>query len=153
MSSSQKHLATLSQLASVQQRVASLETELETYRPASTDSAMPSSTLAPQRARVSRPQMADAVSAHAVVPAPPAPRVIVSSSESHAPLSHSLNAPAPTTSVTWADDDPLLPPHLQLAASQPAAIGKARGRAAIRERRGSTSVKMVGKMSVSELLG
>ncbi|BGO91860.1 hypothetical protein NBRC10512_007659 [Rhodotorula toruloides] len=154
--SRKKHLATLSQLASVQQRVASLETELETYRPASTDSAVPSSGLAPQRARVSRPQMADAVSASSAVPAPPAPRVVVSSSDSHAPLSHSLAVAAPTTSVTWADDDPLLPPHLQLAASQPApsaGVGKARGRAAIRERRGSTSVKMVGKMSVSELLG
>ncbi|GEM10020.1 hypothetical protein Rt10032_c09g4037 [Rhodotorula toruloides] len=145
----QKHLATISQLASVQQRVASLETELETYRPASTDSTILSASLAPQRARVSRPHMADAVSAAAAIPAP---RVTVSSStsDSHATLSHSLAAPAPTMSVTWADDEPLLPPHLQLAHSQPATT---RGRAANRERRGSTSVKMVGKMSVSELLG
>ncbi|GAA5863019.1 hypothetical protein JCM8547_003653 [Rhodosporidiobolus lusitaniae] len=212
--SRRKHLATTSSLSFAEQRIAALEAELSTYRPAGSSSSS-SSLLLPSttgRSRVSRPQMSDAVSPssttlssssaptltqpRALLAPPPPPVVIVEPSPSPLPaasstyLSASAAAPCSRTAGTPSSslsallfDDPILPPHLTLARSQPSVLpsaaaaakktgggGGAKGKVpapvksatvkvkkgrflgdAAAEEEGSQSVRMEGRMSVSEL--
>ncbi|GAA5820775.1 hypothetical protein JCM11251_003154 [Rhodosporidiobolus azoricus] len=194
--SRKKHLATTSSLAFAEQRISALEAELSSYRavPSSTSSSSMVLPTLPVRSRVSRPPMADALSASTPisaqptlsVPRPLAPSVVVhepspSPASSAVPLlSVSTSAAIPALSssssrVTFEDDPPLLPAHLQdpklkLAKSTPVApVSRAplRGGAAGRggtvrvggrkggrlevDEPGSNSVRMEGRMSVSEL--
>ncbi|BGP40580.1 hypothetical protein JCM10450v2_004579 [Rhodotorula kratochvilovae] len=187
--SRRKHLATLSQLSTAHTRLSALEDELNSYRAVSS-TATPSftlaaSTLAPSapptaaRSRVSRPQMADALSASAAPPAPvatPAPTFARAPAPAPAPprlvVVPAHDTPAapqpPESTVSFARSTSALPPSLALAADAPllpAGLARSAGpagagagagpgaRAAlgVRGRRKSTSVKMEGRMSVSEL--
>ncbi|GAA5908168.1 hypothetical protein JCM6882_005962 [Rhodosporidiobolus microsporus] len=208
--SRKKHLATTSSLAFAEQRISALEAELSSYRavPSSTFShshagfgtdglATTPATATVQRQRVSRPPMADALSASAApalsvprsgpsapTPTPLAPPPVIISAASPSPASTagaylSASAAAPAASrVTFQfeDDPPLLPAHLQdpklaaaakkggkLAKSTPAALAAgggvrrgvgAKGKKVVRgaeDEAGSSSVRMEGRMSVSEL--
>ncbi|BGP16700.1 hypothetical protein JCM10213_009117 [Rhodosporidiobolus nylandii] len=179
--SRRKHLSTTSALSFAEQRIAALESELSTYRAVPSSSATSTTTHGlmlppppPSRSRVSRPQMADALSASTPVPAPrlavppPPPVVIVEPSPSPSPSFHpallsASAAPPLTRALSLSDDAPILPP--QLAKSQPSLPSAVRPRPMVRtastarkavkgrllEEPGSTSVRMEGRMSVSEL--
>ncbi|GAA6039480.1 hypothetical protein JCM8097_009572 [Rhodosporidiobolus ruineniae] len=190
--SRRNHLATTSSLAFAEQRISDLEAELSSYRPAPSSSAPVASsaylaapTPATGRSRITRPQLADALSASSAAAATPTPAASSFSASmpgvvihepspspslvvSHAPL---LSASAvPSSRLQLADDPPLLPP--QLAKSQPAArptkaptvritrppppptaAAKKAKKLLEEEDAGSTSVRMEGRMSVSELFG
>ncbi|GAA5999775.1 hypothetical protein JCM10207_005904 [Rhodosporidiobolus poonsookiae] len=163
--SRKKHLATTSALAFAEQRLASLEAELASYR------AVPSTASAPPtRQRVARPHMADALPPPPVVlhePTPSPAPFAAGAAGRKAALSRSALPALSTPRVALLEDDdaPLLPAHLQLARTQPApalagragakGTGKGGKKAAFLGvgEEGSTSVRMEGRMSVSELLG
>ncbi|GAA6053204.1 hypothetical protein JCM3770_000030 [Rhodotorula araucariae] len=131
------------------------------------------------RSRVSRPHMADALSVPAAIPAPPAaaartlvsanaaapapapapPRLVIVPAQDNKAAAPAPPVPAFARSTpALADDPPLLPAGLARSAGTPAGAsggGGVGGRTAlgVRGRRKSTSVKMEGRMSVSELFG
>ncbi|GAA5875388.1 hypothetical protein JCM1840_003145 [Sporobolomyces johnsonii] len=179
--SRRKHLATTSALAAAEQRVASLESELSSYRAVPSSAATPSSTtttglmLPPpvpfSRSRVTRPSVSDAVVVPSSRPLDPPPPVVITthSSSTSSVLAPSQTSLRPASALSYSlstsrrasrvfafeDDPPLLPPLLAKSASsaslqpaQPPPFVRAANRP---ERRKSTSVKMEGRMSVSEL--